>query len=140
LGPVKYLEAATPRHIWRLESWHSLFPQAQLLISRVTPFTLRKVQLAYTGILNDDPPQDWAVDFEQIIFHGSPIMDEVIFFHENSHTVILDDLIQRHRLKKNRPLCNLMVRLMGVAYPTGGAAFDIRLGFTNQKLARRSLN
>ena len=30
LGPVRYLVAATPRHVWRLEQWHSLFPEAQL--------------------------------------------------------------------------------------------------------------
>ena len=24
LGPVRYLVAATPRHLWRLEGWHSL--------------------------------------------------------------------------------------------------------------------
>ena len=23
LGPVKYLIAATPRHVWRLSAWHS---------------------------------------------------------------------------------------------------------------------
>jgi hypothetical protein len=140
LGAVKYLVAATPRHVWRLEGWHSLFPEAQLWISRITPFTLRKVRLPYTGILSDSPPQDWADDFEQTIFHGSPIMEEVIFYHKNSHTVILDDLIQRHRLKEGHRMSNALLRLLGVTYPTGGVANDIRLGFTNRKLARQSLN
>jgi len=30
LGPVRYLVAATPRHLWRLEEWHTLFPDAEL--------------------------------------------------------------------------------------------------------------
>jgi hypothetical protein len=30
LGPVRYLVAGTPRHVWRLAEWHSLFPDAQL--------------------------------------------------------------------------------------------------------------
>ena len=29
LGQVKYILAATPRHVWRLERWHVLFPEAQ---------------------------------------------------------------------------------------------------------------
>ena len=27
-GPVRYLVAATPRHVWRLERWHTLFPRS----------------------------------------------------------------------------------------------------------------
>ncbi len=140
LGPVKYLVAATPRHVWRLEAWHALFPDAQLWISRITPFTLRKVRLSYAGILSDSPPHDWASDFEQTIMHGSPIMEEVVFFHKSSHTIILDDLIQRHRPKNNQRISNALLKLFGVEYPEGGVARDIRLGFTNRRLARQSLN
>ena len=42
LGTVRYLVAATPRHVWRLAAWHSLFPEAQLWVARSTPFTLKK--------------------------------------------------------------------------------------------------
>ena len=37
LGPVRYLVAATPRHVWRLEAWHTLFPEAQLWVPRNRP-------------------------------------------------------------------------------------------------------
>jgi hypothetical protein len=29
-GPVRYLVAATPRHVWRLANWHDLFPEAEI--------------------------------------------------------------------------------------------------------------
>jgi hypothetical protein len=29
IGPVRYLVAPTALHIWRLEQWHKLFPEAQ---------------------------------------------------------------------------------------------------------------
>ena len=35
LGPIRYLVAATPRHVWRLVEWHTLFPDAQLWTSRI---------------------------------------------------------------------------------------------------------
>jgi hypothetical protein len=41
-GPVTYLVAGTPRHVWRLAEWHALFPQAQLWGPKPSPFTLNK--------------------------------------------------------------------------------------------------
>ena len=63
LCPVKYLVAGTSRHVWRLEKWHELFPDAELW---VTPqilnrskllMVLPKKTLTYTGILGDAPPR-----------------------------------------------------------------------------------
>ena len=139
LGPVRYLVAATPRHVWRLEEWHTLFPEAQLWAPRTTPFTLKKGRLPFTGILGDEPPQGWANDLDQLAFKGNPLIEEVLFFHKESRTVILDDLIQIHPIVKGKPLRNALFKLAGVASPHGGVALDIRLSFTNRNLARRSL-
>jgi Domain of unknown function (DUF4336) len=139
LGPVKYIVAATPRHVWRLERWHALFPEAQLWIARKTPFTLKKGYLPFTGILSNEPYHGWANDFDQLAFKGSPFIEEVIFFHKQSRTVILDDLIQMHPLEKGKPFHNAMFRLAGVADPPGGVPLDIRLSFTDRNLARRAL-
>ena len=61
-----------------------------------TPFTLKKGHLPFTGILGDAPNPDWADDFDQLAFKGNPLIEEVLFFHKESRTVILDDLIQIH--------------------------------------------
>ncbi|HTV56095.1 MAG TPA: hypothetical protein VMI06_14425, partial [Terriglobia bacterium] len=53
--------------------------------------------------------------------------------------VVLDDLIQNHPELTGRPLRNAMLKLAGVAYPNGGVPLDIRLSFTNRKVARQSL-
>ena len=91
LGPVRYLVAATPRHVWRLEMWHTLFPEAELWAPRSTPFTLKKGYLPLTGILADGPPECWADDLDQLVFKGNPLIEEVLFFQRESRTVILDD-------------------------------------------------
>jgi|SRR5271155_520665 len=139
LGPVRYLVAATPRHFWRLEVWHTLFPEAQLWSSPTTLLTLKKRPLPLTGVLGDEPPQAWADDFDQLIFKGNPLLDEVLFFHKQSGTVILDDLIQIHPKVKGKPLRNALFKLAGVAYPYGGVPRDIRLTFTRRNLGRQSL-
>ena len=139
LGPVRYLVAATPRHVWRLEMWHTLFPEAELWAPRSTPFTLKKGYLPLTGILGDGPPQGWADDLDQLVFKGNPLIEEVLFFQRESRTVILDDLIQIHPIVKGKPFRNALFKLAGVASPDGGVPHDIRMTFTNRKLARRSL-
>jgi hypothetical protein len=139
LGPVKYLIAATPRHVWRLAAWHALFPAAQLWAPRTTAFTLKEGYLPFAGTLEDMPPQGWADDFDQLAFKGNRLIEEVIFFHKQSRTVILDDLIQIHPIVKGKPLRNFLFKMAGVASPHGGVPLDIKLSFTNRDLARRSL-
>jgi Domain of unknown function (DUF4336) len=139
LGPVRYIIAATPRHVWRLEGWHALFPEAQQWAPRATPFTVRKGHPSFTGILGDRPYEGWADDIDQLAFKGNPLIEEVVFFHKESRTVILDDLIQVHEMARARPVLNALFRLGGVAAPHGGVPRDIRLTFTNRRLARLSL-
>lgn len=139
LGPIKYLVAATPRHVWRLAAWHALFPDAETWEPRTTSFTLKHGDLPVTGILGDSVPESWAEDFDQLAFRGNPLIEEVVFFHRPSRTVILDDLIQVHPIVSGRPFRNALVRLGGVAYPNGGVALDIRLCFIHRSVARQSL-
>lgn len=139
IGPVKYLLAATPRHVWRLAAWHTLFPEARLWTPRTTPFTLKKGHLPFTGILGNEPPQSWKDDFDQLAFKGNPLIEEVLFFHKQSRTVIIDDLIQIHPNVRGKPFRNALFKLEGVASPHGGVPLDIRLSFTNRDLALQSL-
>ncbi|MGC2119894.1 MAG: DUF4336 domain-containing protein [Candidatus Acidiferrales bacterium] len=139
LGPVKYLVAATPRHVWRLEAWHALFPQAQLWAARRTPLTLKHENLALTGVLTDVAPEGWAKDLGQLAFKGNPFIEEVIFLHRESRTVILDDLIQRHPLIPGKPLRNALVNFFRVAYPRGGVPLDMKFSFIRRRSARESL-
>jgi hypothetical protein len=139
LGPVRYLVAATPRHVWRLAEWHAQFPEAELWAAKPSPFTLKKGSLEFTGILTDTTPRAWAEDFDQVPFRGNPLIEEVIFLHKRSRTVILDDLIQNRLPVKGKPLRNTLFKLVGVLYPGGGVPLDGRLSFIHRDLARRSL-
>lgn len=139
LGPVRYLVAATPRHVWRLEKWHGLFPEAQLWTARPTPFTLKKANLPFTRTLGDVPPPGWSADLDQLAFKGNPLIEEVLFYHKESRTVILDDLIQIHPRVTGKFFLNALMRFEGVASPGGGVGLDIRLTFIRRKAARRSL-
>lgn len=139
LGPVRYLVAATPRHVWRLARCHDLFPEAEVWACKRTAFALKKGNPAFTGTLTDQPPRGWAGDLDQVAFKGNPLIEEVIFLHKRSGTVILDDLIQNHPPVKGKPFRNALFKMEGVASPPGGVGLDIRLTFIHRDLARRSL-
>ena len=137
LGNVRYLIAATPRHVWRLDLWHTLFPEAELWASRPTLFTLQKGHLPIAGYLSDTPT--WRADFEQLAFQGNPLLSEVLFFHRSTHTILLDDLIMRNPVMEGKPLTNLIFKLGGVQGPEGGVTLDMKMTFLNRTLARQSL-
>lgn len=140
LGDVHYLIAATPRHIWRLDTWHTLFPEAELWASHPTFFTLRKGDLPITGYLSDTPADTWNTDFEQLAFQGNPLLSEVLFFHRKTHTVLLDDIIMRNPVMEGKPFTNLVFKMGGVQGLDGGVTIDMKLTFLNRSLARQSLD
>ncbi len=140
LGPVKFLVAATQRHVWRLKAWHGLFPAAQVWAPVKAALTLGDAGAPVNDVFTDTPAAGWSRDFEQLAFKGSSVLREVFFFHKQSRTVVLGDLMQANPPLKGKPFRNMMFRLMGAAAPGGGVSFDIRLSFRDRALARESLN
>ncbi|MGE5252050.1 MAG: DUF4336 domain-containing protein [Bacteroidota bacterium] len=139
LGPVRYLIAGTPRHVWRLAGWHTLFPEAELWSCRRTLMTLSPDGLPLTGILGDTPAEAWAPDLNQLVFKGNPLLSEVLFLHKEGRTLMLDDLIQANPPIDGMPIRNALFRLSGGLAPEGGVGLDMRWTFTDRRLARQSL-
>ena len=138
-GAGEFLVSNTPRHLWRLERWHELFPDAQLWAPRSTPVTLRHSMLPPTGTLQDRPIAAWAEDLDQVVIRGSRFIEEVCFLHKRSRTLIVGDLIQVHDLRLGQFFANALKRAVGVAAPDGGTSADIRASFWNRKALRASV-
>jgi Domain of unknown function (DUF4336) len=137
LGPVRYLVAPTRLHIWRLEEWHALFPEAELWLPPHRPNQSNRSPFA--AILGGTLSPDWAGDLDQLVFKGNLFVQEVFFLHKRSHTLIVGDFIQNHPIETGKPILNALWKIGGVAYPHGGVPLDIRLSFTDRDLARRCL-
>lgn len=71
LGIVRHLVAPTRLHVWRLEEWHGLFPEAALWAPPQIPRQFKK--LPFAGGLTDEPPRVWADDFDQLVFRGKSV-------------------------------------------------------------------
>jgi hypothetical protein len=135
IGPVRYLAAPTTLHTWRLDQWHTLFPKAQLWGPPKLP--RGSAHLGFAGLLQDTPPTAWAADFEQLVFKGNTLIEEVEFLHKKSRSLLVTDFIQNYRAKEGDFVGNIAKRIGGVL--NGGVPIDIRLSFTNRKLGRQSL-
>lgn len=140
MGPVRYIVASTQRHIWRLAAWHELYPNAQVWAPRNVRLAVGKAPSTANDLFTDTPATGWKQDLEQVAFKGSSLLKEVAFFHAESRTVIMGDLIQANPIMKGHPFRNALITVFGVAHPNGGVPPDIRLSFKDRELARQSLD
>lgn len=136
LGPVEHLVSATPRHQWRLESWHVLFPDAKLWACAQGPATLGGRKLPAT-VLRRGSRTPWNGDLEHAVYPGLGF-EEAVFLHRDSGTLLVEDILQSHDALPGRPGVRALVRAGGVERP-GGVPRDIR-AITRRKLARQWLD
>jgi len=52
----------------------------------------KRPDLVFEAVLDDDPPEEWRTEVDQVFFRGRPYENEVTFFHRPSRTLILCDL------------------------------------------------
>lgn len=132
LGRVAHLLAPTPRHHWRLEGWHRLFPDAALWSCALGPATLGRRALPASR-LGDLVPPAWLGQIEQVRYPGIGF-EEFTFLHRASGTLVVEDVLQEHPLRRG-PLVDALVRVGGIG-PGGGVPRDIR-ALTRSESARR---
>jgi hypothetical protein len=76
-------------HLYLAQNIRS-FPQATMHVSPALPAKL-KLSFPYE-ILSNEPPALWRDEISQHLVGGLPKLQEVVFFHHASRTLILTDL------------------------------------------------
>ena len=128
LGPVRHLVSPNLIHHVSIGAWAKRFPEAKVWAS---PGVRGRSDVAFTDDLADLPPEDWAHAIDQRIARGSRILEEAIFFHNASKTLILTDLIENFEDERLHGwLARMMYRLIGVMAPNGRAPRDLRATFS----------
>ena len=91
LGDVAYIVAPNGFHHVFLEASQSHFPNAK---TYAVPVVQKKKQkhLTYDGVLTTLDPAPWHNDVTQLRVAGIPALDEVVFFHKASKTLVVTDL------------------------------------------------
>lgn len=131
LGEVSFVVAPSHTHSRFARAFCARYPAAELFVSPRSPE--RHGALAYGTLLRDRPPPLWAGEIDQALIGGHRTLDEVVFFHLASRTLIVADLL-RGRSASRSILCAL-----GRALFRRGAGPVTPLGFADEGSARASL-
>lgn len=110
LGPVAHIVAPNAMHDTYLESWFAAYPEARF--HGAPGFATFRPDLKFTDILGDNADPAWSVVFDQLVLRGMPRLNEVVFLHLASRTLILTDLV--FNLGPEMPfLSRVLLRLNG---------------------------
>jgi len=134
IGPVRFIVSPNKIHHLFLSEWAERWPDARLYAP--PGLAKRMPELKFDDELGDEADPAWATDIDQVIFHGSIAMEEVVFFHRASRCAIVGDLIQRHPEAAMTGWGGWRMRLDGLVGERGSTPREWRASFFRKKLAR----
>jgi hypothetical protein len=90
----------------------------------------------FGAVLDDEPPPQWAGQIDQHVFRGTPIMNEVVFFHAPTP----HPAAHRPRLQRRAPMPGRARFFLRLVNARGfGPHRIIRFGVRDRVAARASL-
>ena len=137
LGQLRYLVSPNKIHHLYLGQWAQAWPEARLFAS--PGLKRRRPDLRFDAELGDQPDSAWANDIDQVIFHGSFAMQEVVFFHRASCSAIITDLVQKFDAATLHGWRRVVMRLDGLVGLDGSTPREWRLSFWNRRATRAAL-
>ncbi len=140
LGPVRHLISPNKLHYAHIGGWKRTYPKATAWASPGVRerAASRHIDVSFDADLDDEPNRAWREDLDQLVFRGSRFMEEVVFFHRGTRTVILADFIENFEPEKVGGFYGWLVRLSGVSDPDGKMPLDARLTFLGHKEEARA--
>jgi hypothetical protein len=91
LGPVRFVVAPNRYHHLFVAEYSRNYPQAKIF--GAPGLDSKRKDLRFDAILGQAAPAEWAGEIDQTIFHAFPPLNEVVFFHRNSRTIVFTDLL-----------------------------------------------
>ncbi|MCX7513323.1 DUF4336 domain-containing protein [Frateuria hangzhouensis] len=140
LGPVRHLVSPNKLHYAHIASWKQRYPEA---IAWASPgvrerAASQRIAVRFDAELEDAVPPAWAGTLEQLRFKGSRAIEEVVFLHRPSGTLLLADLIENFEAGRLDTPMRWIARLGGVLAPDGKMPLDMRLTFLGHKHTARA--
>jgi len=138
LGKVEHLIAPNKIHSLGIGPWKAHYPQAQVWGSPA--FNERHPSIALDGCLTNDATPPWESEIAHHAVEGHAFLDEVVFFHKTSSSLIITDLIQKHDPLQESWVWRIVKGMAGILGKTGGVPKDVKMSFRDKHAARKSLN
>ena len=131
---VGHIVSPNKIHHLFLAQWHDQWPDARMYAP--PGLAQKKPELQFDAELGDTPDPAWATDIDQVIFRGSLAMEEVVFFHRESRTAIVCDLIQRHPEATMTGWKGMLMRMDSLAGKNGSTPREWRASFLRRGKTR----
>jgi hypothetical protein len=135
IGPVRYVVAPSNLHHLFARGFYAKHPASELFVSPRLP--QKSAAIAFGTELGDVPPLPWAGEIDQALVRGHRFLDEVVFLHRPSRTLIVADLLESAHADSSWAL-RALGRIAGI-YERPGPPLDVRLTFRDAGAARASL-
>ncbi len=90
LGPVRHVVAPSKVHHFFVGDYIAAYPEAR--VYGAPGLAQKRKDLRFDEILSEQAPAAWRNDIEQHLFRGVPRMNEVVFFHRATRSLLLTDL------------------------------------------------
>jgi len=134
LGPVRHVVSPNKLHHLYLAQTHEAFPDAKVYappgLSRKRP------SLHFDAELEDAAPDAWSGELEQLIVRGSRVIQEVVFLHPASRTLIVADLCEH--FGAHSPLLTRIAARLSRMYDRPRMPPDMQLTFRDRPATRAS--
>jgi len=139
LGRVEHLVSPNKLHYASIPAWKARYPQATAWASPRVRERARsqRIDVAFDADLDDAAPAAWKGEIEQLVFRGSRFLEEVVFFHRDSSTLILADLVMALERERLRPPLRWLLGLVGVLWP-GHTPRELRPTFWGRRPQARA--
>lgn len=136
LGEVRHVVSPNKLHHLYMGEWQTAYPEAKIYAS--PGLREKRRDLNFASDLKDRPETAWANDLDQLIFGGSFVMKEVVFFHRASRTLLVADLLE-HFCDDQPFFMRQLTRLFGM-YNRAITPPDWRMTFWRKAKAREALH
>jgi hypothetical protein len=135
LGRVRFAVAPNRVHHLHAGEVAEAYPEARLWIG--PGLERKRPDLVHVGVLDDQAPDEWKDEVDQVFFRGRPYENEVVFFHRASRTLIMCDLAFNFGPRSALPT-RLLMRLLRSYGRFGPSTLDPWL-IRDPRAARESL-
>jgi hypothetical protein len=91
LGTVAYIISPNKFHHLFIDQWKKACPDASVYVA--PGLDTKRSDLDIAAVLTDGPEPGWAETLDQVLVAGFSLVNEVVFFHRPSKTLIATDLV-----------------------------------------------
>ena len=137
LGEVRHIVPPNAFHHLALAEWKAAYPAAVLYAA--PRLAARRADLSFDRNLAGDEPRAWDGEIDQVVIGGNTLLEEVVFHHRASRTVLFCDLLQQFPEGWFGGWRALVARLDGMVGKEPTVPRKFRLAFRDRAAARQDV-